>query len=143
MKAAATKVLAIASAMAAIVAGGVLAAAPAQAAQAGCPTGAACVWGDTMYLTSGSSSRSVGFQQFISNYSGYTYDGSRKASNSASSVYDNGTNKSCKVFFYAGNTYTGPSFFLTPGTGDGYMLDNVGYAPIGFDDKLNSGKFIC
>lgn len=96
-----------------------------------------------MYLTSGNANNSVGFQNNISAYSGYTYDGSRSAANSASSVWDAGTNVNCKAYFYKSNSYAGASFYLTPNTGDGYMLDNVGYAPIGFDDKLNSGRFLC
>jgi|GEM_PF-3078402 len=93
-----------------------------------------------MYLTSGNANNSVGFQNNISAYSGHTYDGSRSAANSA---WDAGSNVNCKAYFHKSNSYAGASFYLTPNTGDGYMLDNVGYAPIGFDDKLNSGRFLC
>ena len=124
-----------------ITAGGTLLAAPANAATSDCPSGAACIWGDTMYKTAGNGWAEVGFNYNIPNYSGYTYDGIRSAYSTASSVYNNGRTSMAR--FYVGVNYTGPSFTLARQMGDGYLLDTSGaVTQLGFDDAIKSGKFI-
>ena len=94
-----------------------------------------------MYKTAGNGWAEVGFNYYIANYSGYTYDGVRSAYSTASSVYNNGNTNNAK--FFTGVNYTGPNFTLAKKTGDGYLLDTSGAVnQLGFDDAIKSGKFI-
>ena len=135
------KIAASAAMVLGVLIGGAVTAAPASAATSNCPSGAACIWGDTMWKTAGSDSAEVGFQYYISNYSGYTYDGSRTAYNTASSLYNNGNTST--VRFCTGVNYSGACIDIPKKQGDGYMLDAVGTVNrLGFDDTIKSGKFV-
>lgn len=136
-----TKMAAGAATVIGLAIGGVVAAAPASAATSDCPSGAACIWGDTMWKTYGQEWAEVGFQYYITDYRGYTYDGSRTAYNTASSLYNNGNVST--VEFCTGINYTGACIRVAKKQGDGYMLDTAGVVNrLGFDDTIKSGHFV-
>lgn len=113
--------------------GGLALAQAASAAPAGCPSGAGCAWKDRYYLTAGASTPVVTFQNYIANFTTIagTWD------NQVTSIYDNGTNTSLRIYWYTDINYGGSALTLTPG--QGYDQLNV-QQPL-FNDRISSARF--
>lgn len=124
-----------------IAAGGVaLAAVPANAAPAYCPSGYSCTWGDVGYSTSGNTAANIKFTQYIPNYAGWNYAGTNvNGAETASSIWNNGNSEA--AYFYKNPNKTGAAFRLAKNTGDSNMHDSSGAVPGGFQDTLSSGYF--
>jgi hypothetical protein len=131
--------LAAAAVVLSVVGAGLIAASPASAATGNCPRGATCVWKDTNYQTAGSDSALIGFQNYVDNYSFYSYGG-YNANDSISSIYNNGNVSS--VIMYMNANFFGPSFLLARKLGDGDLGNGAGAVPIGgWGDQISSGRF--
>lgn len=138
------KTLRVAAAAFVALVGSVGLAGAASAAAGDCPSTYACIWRDANYVTGTSSTAGAAHVKFHSCHHDFrlsTYAGtSINANDSASSASNRGTQSSAT--FYVDNLYTGTSFTLAKGTGDGNLSDSSGNAPGGFNDKLSSGKFV-
>ena len=117
-----------------------LLAAPSTADAVNCSAGYSCIWRDTSYVTDGSSSQKITFQAYIPNFGGWVYSGTAySGANSASSASNTGNSE--RVYFYDSTNCTTFAFSLAIGTGDGNLSDASGYAPAGWNNKLESGAF--
>jgi hypothetical protein len=135
------KVLRVAAAALVALVGSVGLAGAASAAAGDCPSAYACTWRDANYVTGTSGAAHVKFHSCHHDFRLSTYAGtSINANDSASSVSNRGTQSSAT--FYVDNLYTGTSFTLAKGTGDGNLSDASGNAPGGFNDRLSSAKFV-
>lgn len=106
-----------------------------------CPAGYTCLWRDLSYATDGSTSKRIQFADQIGNFGNYTYSGTfHNAANSASSVSNEGLSNTVRV--YSETQFNGPSFALARNTGDGNLTDGSGHAPSGFNNTLESGRFV-
>ncbi|MCG2799599.1 MAG: peptidase inhibitor family I36 protein [Cellulomonas sp.] len=120
--------------VAGVAASAVFMAAPAQAATSNCPSGAACIWGDSGYVTANQGAAYVAFQKYIPNYSLWTYNTTTYGANdSASSVYNNGNLST--VTFYRDANKGGWSVSWAKKTGDSNLSTN------GVNDEISSGYF--
>jgi hypothetical protein len=123
-----TKGLAATGIVVGMLSAGVVAAAPAQAAQSDCRSGYACNWRDTGYTTF-----MTPFQYYIDDYG---YFGMH---DTISSVYNNGNYMQAR--FWESEGFRGAWFTLPLKAGDSQMHDGSGYAP-GWGDRIDSGKFV-
>ncbi|MFC4244606.1 peptidase inhibitor family I36 protein [Gryllotalpicola reticulitermitis] len=129
------------------VAGGLLTAAPANAAVSNCPAGSACFWKDAGYKTGGSAAKNVRFTLLIADFRYWNYGPSKvtgllngNANDSASSVYNNG--KQDTTHWYQGSYSSGYMFKLKPGNGDDNLSNATGAVPTSrSNDNLSSGFF--
>ena len=112
-----------------VLASGIIAAAPASAAQSDCPSGAACNWIDGSWV-----GFLTPFYQSINDYRDYSM------SDKATSVYNNGNLS--QVRMYDDINYGGSYVTLAIKTGDGNLQNNVGTIANGWDDRFSSGRFI-
>ncbi|QAY60434.1 hypothetical protein ET475_10840 [Microbacterium protaetiae] len=120
----------------------------ANAAASDCPVGYACIWGDSMYKTSGVDTDFVKFANGIPDYGGWWYNAAhtKNAGGTATSIKDAGSRTDCIVRWYTKKNYqsAGADYFdVQKGEQDGYIVDAVGAVPGGFNDKIWSGQFIC
>lgn len=105
-----------------------------------CPSGHSCLWQDSGYNTNNLTNNRLQFQSYIPQFSDWNYSNTNlNAGNSASSVHNNGNFES--AFFYTGNYQGGASFQLPRGETEGDLSNDVGWAPSGFNDDLQSGYF--
>ena len=116
--------------------------APANAAAANCPSGAACIWGDTLWKTSGKDGALISFQRYIPDYSevSHKYVGTTIGGNdTASSVKNNGNSEA--VRFYEHAKKGGSVIQLPRGASDGNIHDAIGDVNKVFHDRISSGYF--
>ncbi|WP_345761951.1 peptidase inhibitor family I36 protein [Diaminobutyricibacter sp. McL0608] len=116
--------------------------APASAAAANCPSGAACIWGDTLWKTSGKDGALISFQRYIPDYSevSHKYVGTTiRGNDTASSVKNNGNWE--RVRFHEHARHGGAYIQLKPGQSDGNMHDAIGDVTKVFYDRISSGYF--
>lgn len=107
---------------------------PAQAATSNCASGAACIWEDSGHVTNGIGANLVAFQNYIPNYTLWSYSSTTiSANDSASSLYNNG-NVSC-AYFYQNASGTGWSIKFTRQSGSTNLTAN------GANDEISSGYF--
>lgn len=117
-----------------------LLAVPSPAEAVNCSSGYSCIWRDTSYVTDGSDSKKITFQAYIPNFGAWVYSGtSYSGANSASSASNTGVSE--RVYFYDSTSCTTFAFSLAIGTGDGNLSDSSGYAPAGWNNRLESGAF--
>lgn len=126
------------AASAAMVLGGFVLASPASATD--CPSGSACIWRDTGYVTGGNTVAYVKWSRYIPNFGGWNYAGtSVDGNNSASSVSNMGNSETTYLYDNTGGTDL--AFALAIKTGDANLGDGAGYAPAGHNDTLGAGYF--
>lgn len=115
---------------------------PANAAPTACPSGYACMWKDSNYLTSGASGRRVVFEyqdyDFADNYYywGTLGIGTQWADNNATSVYNNGNLYGARWFTGANYADSGYGYYRSKGSG------NANLAGTGYNDNISSGCFV-
>lgn len=127
------------------VGGGVLAiAVPANAAApANCASGYACWWGDSGYLTSGST-KNVHYEYDIPDFQKWNYGQTTQfalgdSNDSASSVYNNGNTDT--TYWYTDANEGGYHFTLPIKDGDSDLNNSTGAVGPGFNDDLSSAYF--
>ncbi|WP_448058600.1 peptidase inhibitor family I36 protein [Cellulomonas hominis] len=122
-----------------LVAGTAALATPASAATRSCTAGYTCLWGDAAYETGGKSANSLKFQNYITNFNGYTYSNTKtNANDSASSLYNAG---STAVLLYKNANKSSHAFTLLKGQDDGNLNNSDGYGGSGHNDNLSSGYY--
>lgn len=131
----------------ALAVGGAVLAQPAEAATSNCASGYACLWRDNDYQTNGSGSGWMSFQYSVSNLSGWYYNGfshigTYSADDSATSIYNQGTQ--LRACFYqdavqSGKWQSGP-FCLPLKTGRNNLSTSI--APAGWNDRISAARFV-
>jgi hypothetical protein len=113
----------------------------ASAATSDCPQGWSCVWRDSGWVTGGKGAALYKFYQCEAYFYKVTYAGTGiGVEQSVSSVSNKGNYDSAR--YYTDDAYLGYSFLLERGQGDSNLFDALGWAPKGYDDSLNSAKFV-
>ncbi|WP_460800168.1 hypothetical protein [Microbacterium sp. GXF0217] len=140
------KKLAVAAGVSLVLVASLLTAPAAYAApENNCASGATCAWRDHTYLTAGSASSKIAFQQCVSDYFSLKYSGTNIGGSEPISVYNNGNYDAVYVYVNSGYDIGGPttSLFrrtLQKKTGDGNVTNDKGY--IANFASLGSGRFV-
>ncbi|MFC4243716.1 peptidase inhibitor family I36 protein [Gryllotalpicola reticulitermitis] len=141
MKRSSRSLLGAATALA-IVVGGVLAAAPANAAApSSCTSGRACLWDNANYKTANSTGNLLWFVQYVDDARRYTYSNTKiSAHDSANSAFNNG--RTDAAYFWEHEQYRGLWFKLARGQGDSDFGNGVpGRADGYFNNRVDSAAF--
>lgn len=113
---------------------------PANAAAADCPSGYACIWRDTLWMSDGNGRGLVKFAQYIPNYGAHSVAVVGGPSNDkASSVMNNGNSERVRFFEHA--TQGGAHIQLDKKASDGNIHDAAGVVNKVFYDRISSGYF--
>ncbi|QAY61248.1 hypothetical protein ET475_15505 [Microbacterium protaetiae] len=125
--------------IAGVMGGGLLFAAPAQAAApTDCPPTYACLWGDTAFKTGGATASVIKLKQYIPALRPFSYYGtSRTGHDSASSVFNNGSTDT--AYFFKNENHGGAWFKKSTNDGDSDFTN--GSPPGSFNDSLDSVYF--